>query len=289
MIAFNSHAQLLTEPCGPEVVQTLRTAKAQRYKTSQFNNINDFAIKMLSCVGDSDPKIRDGLVYETYQTWLRSNALDIATVRKIYAILVSELSQFEADTVGFKRAFTALNLSEVVRVDRLTPFLSPQQRNTLIELISEILSKTDDYRGFNQTEGWRHFIPHLADVYLQLALNPAINQSQAQTIVDALIGKVSPENHFYHFGEPKRLAMPIVYLLFGNKINPEQIAKRIQQLALPTPFAAWSDAYMDEKGLAMLHNRRAFLNALFVLGSQTKHEQVQAILPSVLDAIKELG
>jgi hypothetical protein len=68
-----------------------------------------------------------------------------------------------------------------------------------------------DYRGFVAGEGWRHGVAHGADLLMQLALNPALDKAQLDRILGRVARQVAPPGQAYVFGEPERLARPVLF------------------------------------------------------------------------------
>ncbi|MFC3030935.1 DUF2785 domain-containing protein [Pseudoalteromonas fenneropenaei] len=266
----------------------LSALKTQQFIPTPPATIAQTAQQLLTCIGHPNPHIRDGVVYEAYQHWLRGKQLDEAATRQLLNALMTNLKNAALDEDKFLTAFSALILAEVVRVDRITPYLSSDERQQVVDATANLMRSIDDYRGFNAREGWRHLVAHTADIALQLALNPEISEAQAATLVTALLSQVSPTEHAYHFGEPKRLALPLVYFYLRGKIARAALVEQLKLLASPAPFATWQEMYQSELGLAKIHNTTAFFNVLYVMVSQNQHEQLQALLPELQQLIKAL-
>ena len=113
----------------------------------------------------------------------------------------------EAGGNGFLAPFAALVLSEVARTDRVEPWMSDEQRAALVETGASYVESVRDYRGFIEGEGWRHGVAHGADLLMQLSLNPAIGEEEAERIMRAVGSQIaSNEAPAFIFDEPRRLA-----------------------------------------------------------------------------------
>jgi hypothetical protein len=108
-----------------------------------------------------------------------------------------------------------------------------------------------DYRGFDEREGWRHGVAHGADFALQLALNPALDRAALDRLLGAIASQVVPRGgHFYVYGEPERLAAPVLYIGKRNLHDVDEWRKWFAALAEPKPLASWRDAFKSQAGLA---------------------------------------
>ena len=263
-------------------------AELQRLKADQWKLVDDtqrqaLALALLPCLGHADPVLRDGMAFEGLSALLRGKHLTTTTQRAIYQSQLAQLSAPGADTNGFARPFAALVLSEIARVDRLAPFLGSDARAELVAAGAEYLSSVRDYRGFVTGEGWRHGVAHAADLMLRLALNPAIDAAQLQTIALAVRSQIAPPGeHFYIYGEPDRLARPVLYAARRGALDASFWSGYIATLAAPAPLKTWDDAFTSQAGLARLHNVKSFLRALDAGVRASGDAQVHAAFATAL-------
>ena len=247
------------------------------------------ALQLLDCLSDPDPSRRDGFAFEQLSTWMRSNALEPATLQAIRQRLLPALQS--KDTAGFLAPFAALTLSEVARVDRLKPFLSPAERDDLLQQAANYLSTLTDRRGFDPKEGWRHGVAHGADLLMQLSLNPALDAKQQRCILDAVATQVLADGKTaYVFGEGQRLARPALFAALRSEIDSAAWAAWLSGALAPLyPPDPILDAPLDAARLARLHNAREFLWPLYVSIAELKDEAArQRLLPAVSQALKKL-
>lgn len=271
-------------------ISELETLKKERFEIKSVNNRNKTAIQLLSCLGHQDPKIRDDVVYEGISHWLRNELLEKNTVKVIFNSLINTLKQANQDTNNFTQPFTALVLSEVIRVDRLTPYLSDKERQIAVDVSTMYMSNIEDYRGFDNTEGWRHAVAHTADVFLQLSLNQNISKAQLNQLLSAIKKQISPQNlHFYLYGEPKRLATAFIYIVLRGEHNERDISSFFDSVINPAPFANWDSVYSSKQGLAKLHNTRSFIYSIFAISGQSKNPKLKAIQPILSNIVQQLG
>jgi hypothetical protein len=268
----------------------LQTLKKENFVIEASEHRNKTAIKLLSCLGSPDPKIRDGIEYEATSEWLRGNLLDQVTVRAMFDFLINLLEQPNQDPLNFTQPFAALVLSEVLRVDRIKPYLTENELQKAIKVTTNYMANIVDYRGFEDSQGWRHAVAHTTDVFLQLSLNKKISKVQLGQLLDALKSQVSPQPlHFYVFGEPKRLAMAFIYIVLRGEHTEQELLRFLDSVVNPAPFADWQSVYSDKKGLAKLHNTRGFIYSIFAISAQSDNPALKAIKPKLTELTKILG
>jgi len=244
--------------------------------------IQQQAIALLPCLANPDPRLRDDIAFEQLSAWARGSKLDTATLQRLRADLVAVLDA-KADAAGVHQPFAVLTLAEVARADRLKPFMTPEQRTSLVDHAARFLSGVRDYRGFTAGEGWRHGVAHGADLALQLGMNDALSAAQRQQLLDAVTRQVLADHkHSYRFGEGQRLARAALQLQL--RLNPDDAAVQawLDGLLLPLKQAqAW-----DETALADLHNLREFLWPLLAgvldMADAGQRERLQAPLQKTL-------
>jgi hypothetical protein len=233
------------------------------------------ALAMLPCLGDPDPALRDGIAYEALTAWLRAGDFDAATLRAVrdglYAMLDGD------DAAGFRKPFAALVLSEVARTDRVAAWMSPAERNAMVERAASFVEGVRDYRGYDAREGWRHGVAHGADWLMQLALNPALEKPQLDRILAAVASQaVPPEPHAYVFGEADRLARPLLFIARRDLHGEAEwrawfaaLARRIGEREPDT--AGW---------LARRHDLMAFASAVYIGADGEPETGLQHLQPA---------
>ena len=231
------------------------------------------ALDLLPCLADPDPFLRDRVAFEALAHWMRGDGLPRPVRRTLLERLLPALEAAEggettgaagARDAGFRGPFHALVLAEVARTDRMEPFLEPAERARLLRAAAGFLAGVRDYRGYDESEGWRHGVAHGADLLMQLALNPAVDRSGLDRILDAVAAQVAPAGtHFYAYGEGERLARPVLFVAGRGLHSAEEWSAWLARLADPAPLPAWSSAFGSQAGLAKRHNTAAFLLALY--------------------------
>ncbi|WP_342375149.1 DUF2785 domain-containing protein [Myxococcus stipitatus] len=240
---------------------------------------------LVDCLASPDPALRDGVGYEGLQALLRAKSLAPDALRSLRDRLVAMLAA--PDRQGVARPFAALVLAEVARTDRVEPWMGADERGAMVDRAAAYLVSVDDYRGFDKKVGWRHGVAHGADWVMQLAMNPALERSQLERLRDAIAAQAVPASgHAYVFGEPERLARPLLFIAQRNLHDEE--AWTTWFAALPTALGAPSLAWKDEAWLARRHDLGAFLRVLYLEADRSADAGVAKLRPGILAALKAL-
>lgn len=270
------------QPLGYDKAELLEL-KAENFAIDNPQRRANFAAGLLECLGDPDPELRDGIAYAAFFTMLRAGQLSPLTQRDLRIALLGELNRPASGDPGFRRPFAALVLSELVRADRVEPVFTDEQRAEIVSSAVAYMRGIDDYRGYDEAEGWRHAVAHTADLMLQLVLNPAVSAAQRLAIRDAIGTQVAPPGeHFFVYGEPRRLARPILVMAERGDFTEQDWTDWLMTLASPAPFRAWEDTWSSQAGLAKLHNSRAFAQAIYVNVAASKVAAFDRLGPGTL-------
>jgi len=273
------------DACPPEGIDagSLSRLKGQKFAIEDAATRNSLALGLLGCLSSPDPALRDGTAYEALAQWMRSGQLDVATRTQLRNRLQAMLK--EPDAEGFRQPFSALVLSEVARTDRITPWMSPEERAAMVDAAVDYLASVRDYRGYDDTQGWRHGVAHGSDWLMQLALNPALERAQLAPMLKAIASQAVPESaHAYVFGEPGRLARPVLHLARRGWLSEAEWVAWFGEL--PARIGDPAKAYSDTAWLARRHDLMAFLSAIYLEADQSDDAQIKALKVPVVMAMK---
>ncbi len=262
--------------------------KETKFEVPQDDKRNALAVRLVGCLDDPDPGVRDGVVFEGLSKWLRGKALTPATILTLDESLRKMLGG-EKDAEGFRLPFAALVLSEVARADRIEPVFTDASRKALVDLSASSLTRVIDYRGFDPREGWRHGVAHGADLVLQLSVNPKVGSDGVARLMDAIRSQVAPAGPvFYTFGEPERFARAVVFACRRGVLDAAFWDSWFASIASPKPLASWGSAFQSVDGLAKRHNTLAFLHALAFAGRAAGDEAGKALAERADKAAAEI-
>jgi hypothetical protein len=287
-ISVAANAQAASPGCPPAGYDRARldALGAAHWEIADDAARNALARAMVACLADPDTAYRDGLAFEAFQTWMRGGKLSNETVLAIGDELQGWLTAPEGE--GYARPFAALILAEVARTDRIHSWLTPARRQTLLDASVNYLSNVRDYRGFDDHDGWRHGVAHGADLMLQLSLNPAFGKAELTRIRDAVASQISPAGHFYIYGEPGRLAAPIIYMAQRKVFSDAEWTAWLAQVASPAPLASWGDAFTHNADIARAENVSAFMQALYINAKLDSNADDDVLLAGAEAALRTL-
>lgn len=265
--------------------EALATWKAESGARLEAGRRDTLVSTLADCLASPDPALRDGLGYEGLQTLLRADALDHDRLRALRDRLLAMLDA--PDPQGVARPFAALVLSEVARTDRVAPWMRADERVAMVERAAAYLASVDDYRGFDNATGWRHGVAHGADWAMQLAMNPVLERPQLDRLRDAVAIQVMPASgHAYVFGEPERLARPLLFI--AKRGLHDEAGWTAWFAALPSRLEDKALAWKDAGWLAKRHDLAAFLAVLYLEADRSEDPGIAALRPGILAALKAL-
>lgn len=283
-----AHAANACEPLGMSKTE-LQALKAAKFEIADEEERERFVFALVDCLAAPDPELRDKIAYEAYVALLRGEQLQPQAVRRLGGDLIAILQKEKSDPGGFEKPFAALVLAEVARTDRVGDTLNDESRQALVDAAAAYLTSVADYRGFDDAEGWRHGVAHTADLAMQLALNPKTSAAQLRSLKGAIATQITPDTaHFYIYGEPERLARPILFMAMSEAFAGEEWERWFAALADPAPLENWGEAYESNLGLARLHNLKAFGQAIYVNAAASENEKIKVLVSPALELLRAL-
>ncbi|MCB1606980.1 MAG: DUF2785 domain-containing protein [Xanthomonadales bacterium] len=262
--------------------------REQKFSVDDDDARNALAIALLGCLGDPDPAVRDGVVYEAIATWGRGELLSTETVQFLRGALLNTLKAAD-DPRQLTHAFALLVLSEVARVDRIKPQFSAEQRGQMAAQLAEYVRGIDDYRGFEEGIGWRHQVAHASDVVLQLALNGELPAESVATLLDAMATQIATAATGYVHSEPERFARAAFYAHQRGVLDRAWWEGWLTRLSSPAPAESWGQAQQTHAGITRRNNLFAFYYALHFAAANANNEAGVELKALVLDAMKNSG
>ena len=277
----------LARECPPagQTRESLQALKILKFTLPDADARNALAEGLLACLADPDPTLRDGIAYEALTQWMRGGVLAADELRKLCDTLYVMLDGDDAD--GFRRPFAALVLSELARTDRTGPWMTPEERAAMVDKAGAFLRSVDDYRGFDEKQGWRHGVAHGADWLAQLSLNPALERGQLDAILAAVAVQAVPESgHAYVFGEAGRLARPVLNIAQRGVYSDAEWQAWFA--TLPPRLGDAANRYTDSAWLGRRHDLMAFFMSLYLEADQSEDAKVKALKPAIVAALKQV-
>lgn len=288
-IILLSYSAVSIAACPPDgkTQENLLVLKESKWQIADAQQRQQSALNLLDCLASPNPQLRDEIAFEALSFWMRSELLTTETMQTIRQQLQTQIAAPRTkNDPGFQQPFAALVLAEVARVDRRKAFMSEAQRQEMVSLAAQYLRSIQDYRGYDEKQGWRHGVAHAADWMMQLSLNPALNKSQHSLMLEALCLKIRNDQHFYQYGEGERLMTPVFYLALRSALTPEEWNDWFDSL-LTTSL---DSKRTTQASLARKHNLTAFLSAMYLNLQESKQAALQEkFLPLVIKSLKKLN
>lgn len=263
----------------------LQALKKNGFAVADPARRRELAQALVGCLGDPDPELRDGIAFEALSQWMRADAFEAAQVGALRDRLYGLLDGPEGE--GYARPFAALVLSEVARTDRIKPWMSAAERAAMVDKAAAYVEGVRDYRGYDDVQGWRHGVAHGADWLMQLALNPALDRAQADRILAAVVAQAVPASgHAYVFGEPERLARPVLFVAQRGLHSDAEWAAWFA--ALVPRIGDAKQAYRNVAWLARRHDLSGLLQNIYLQAGNSQDPKIRTLQPAVLAAIKAI-
>jgi hypothetical protein len=253
-----------------------------------MNCVGASLLALLTCLGDPDPNVRDKIAFERLSAAMRKGDVDRDTLATIESRLLKLVA--DPDPHGVQRPFAILTLAEVVRTDRIKPWMSEVDRDVMVKAAADYLSTLTDYRAFDNKAGFRHGVAHGADLAMQLALNSAVTKPQLDQLLAAIATQITPKDPTiaYWAGEPDRLARPVLFIA-QRKLHSEAEWKAWFEKAMdPKPLTSWDQAFTSELGIKKHHNVRAFLLSLFATASTSEDVGLRQLLEPIRNSLQSV-
>jgi hypothetical protein len=247
---------------------------------------------LMECLASPDSQLRDTYGFEILSRWIRRGVLKADSLKRMIATLTPNLKMGIGERgtdSAFRRTFSALILSELIRQDNLTPYLEQKEVKTLLEAGVTYLTNEQDLRGFDKEFGYVHGVAHGADVLFRLASSKQLEKADLTQILEAVRSKVAPAGeNSYAFGEDERLARVVIAVLARGMFNVTEWSEYINKIVSPAPFSSWNEIWFDTAGLTKRHNTKLFLLSLNLSLTLGGASNASDLVSSVQNALNNL-
>jgi hypothetical protein len=242
---------------------------------------------LADCLVDPNPRVRDGIAFETLSKLLRSGSVDPVALGALKERLLAAVSRGGS---ALQISFPALTLSEIARTDRIKAWMTDSERDAMVDAAARFLSTIADYRAFTEKEGYFHSVAHGADFAMQLALNPAITKAQLDRLLAGIATQVAPKDPgvAYWAGEPDRLARAVLFIAQRKLHSDDEWKAWFAKVMEPAPLASWDVAFQSEAGIRKHHNARAFLLSVFATASTSEDAGIRQLVNPARESLKSV-
>lgn len=208
--------------------------KANGLKVPVDRPLSELTAELTSMLGDTNPRVRDGIAYPTLATWIGEGVYDDLLEGLgdgMAAGLAVGLSEDGTDTV-FRRSFSVLVLAECVERDNAAHLVPAGTMVRWGDRVASWFVRERDLRGFVAGKGWAHAVAHGADAIAALAASEAMGRLELTVLLDVLADRLLlPTDHFLVHGETDRLARATMRVLRRDLVSLEVLEPWLARLS----------------------------------------------------------
>jgi len=186
-------------------------------------NLDKLIENMLKHIGDTDPELRDNLIYVTFCRLVENRLIDFNLMEKILKTCIGSDYLFfhigdESSDSVFTRSFSSLAAQLIINQDIKEHFLSRELVEKTIQCSFLYLHQEKDVRGYVEEKGWAHSIAHGADLLTTVISHPFYRSSYISTALE-VIHSCLFKNGIYTDDEDERLIFAVEALLDKGMSN----------------------------------------------------------------------
>ncbi len=191
-----------------QIIEVLTEFKATNKTTCDLNQL---ILNMMFYIGDTNPYLRDELIYESFSKLIMSDLLNDNQLKYVFSNMCSDeflfykIGEIDKDSV-FKRSFSALVLALLLAAHKNKTCLDANELELAYLSAIRYLREEKDERGFILKKGWAHATAHGADVLKYLIVIDEITMDQKIHVLEAIIDKIKSLKHPFGANEDDRLA-----------------------------------------------------------------------------------
>lgn len=246
-----------------KLIGDLRRIADADYKLSNGEEAMGFARLMLQYIGDTDPYLRDKLIYSTFCQWVCEKQYFInEEINELIDVVLDEKHLFfyignEGDDTVFTRTFSVLLIDLFLYLNRNNGYLSMNKFMKVKDSLIRYYNEEKDLRGYLEVKGWAHAVAHGADAMCELVRSKESDESIRLEVLNSLQKVLSNGKYLLSNEEDERMTR-IVFLLVAKELLPkESIYKWIEGLAKDI-----SSQYSREQYIVRV-NTKNFIRCLY--------------------------
>ena len=233
---------------------------AEGHKVPTDRSLADLTAELTSMLGNTDPRLRDGIAYPVLATWVSEGVYDDLLQGLgdgMAAGLRVGVGERGTDTV-FRRSFSALVLAECVQRDNERHVVPADTILRWGDRTAGWLVRERDLRGWVPGKGWAHAVAHGADVLAALARSEALGRLELTVLLDVIADRLLAEGDRLLYGEDDRLAFATMEILRRDAVGPEVVEPWLSRLT----ERARPDFDRDDDPYTVAGNVQPYLRAL---------------------------
>ena len=234
----------------------------EKLEEKNYSNSELLLKEMLLNIGNTNPYIRDKLIYNAFLEIITKDYLTNDQLKNLFDQLASnqyflyEIGSKNDDSV-YKRSFSALALGILVNKDKEQHFLETSHISFILNKASFYLTDEQDKRGFTMIKGWAHSIAHCADLLDEIVTHPLFEQDLYDKTLESILFCVN-DSFVYEDDEIERLSTPSAALINRYGLSQEYLSM-IDRL-ISNFLSKQSYSHLDTR---MISNVRNYLRAVY--------------------------
>jgi hypothetical protein len=225
------------------LILDLNSIRDNEYNIGEGESASAYADLMLKYIGDTDPELRDDLIYSTFCVWIcEKKYFNEKELRHMMKVLTDENHLYfgmgrDGDETVFTRTFSVLVIVLILSVHREMPIFG---QNEFAEIKSSLLryyENEKDLRGYVDGYGWAHGAAHGADAMDELLQCGGIDEAGCREILQAVKKVLYNGKHLLYNEEDERMARAIFRGIGMGLISRELMGDWLEDL---TECRKWS-------------------------------------------------
>lgn len=261
--------------------ESLQKIKADGFKVPEGTDAFKLALDMVFHIGDTDPELRDSLIYEVLCNFVVNGIFSKDKLKELLYTIIDDNHLFykigeECTDSIFTRSFSVLASAVMMYAYRSNHYLSDEELAFVKDRLIRYTKEEKDVRGYDSEKGWAHSAAHTADVLDELAQCEAIGKDGLIEILGAIKDKTCISYYSYCNDEEERLSVAVASLIKRDVLSEDEVT-------------GWIKSFGDTQRSGKLpEDQYLFLNIKNLLRSIYFRLLYEEGYTSVLEAIKEI-
>lgn len=263
-----------------QLILDLCRIRDNKYELAEGESTSKYIDLMLKYIGDTDPELRDNLIYETFCEWIHEkNYFNEKELKEILSRVIDQehlfyhIGNYEDNTV-FTRTFSVLLVDLILNQHRSRDFLNNEEFIKIKNDLIRYYQQEKDLRGYTDEYGWAHGVAHGADALGELVQCKESDEDICKEVLDSFQGVLYNEKYIFFNEEDERISQVVYTIIKKNLLPYESISNWIDGLASCCDWERTRNQYIARVNtknfvrclyLKLMHYERAaeICNALF--------------------------
>lgn len=207
---------------------SLRRIKENEFKLKKGENTNDYVIEMLKYIGDSDPELRDELIYLTFNNWIEEKGyFSDDELKDLLNTILGEDYIFynigsEDDDSVLKRSFSILLVDPILMRHSKNEFLNKEMILRTKDCLIRYFEEEKDLRDYDKEKGWIHTTAHAADGLYALIRCKETTEDICRDVMTTIENKMLEGKEVFRSEEDERIVTVIYQGIISKKLLSDQ-------------------------------------------------------------------